>query len=143
MTALVSVGVVAAGCAYVATPTKSVLAMSFRSMATAKVSPHTEVIYAKAVTAAGQPISHVQITLGRVHHGHFSQITSVDTGAKGTARTVVALPPGPYVIKVSLRKGHVTITATAPVRLSPGHAYDLTIHQRHSGVLIVIPVRSY
>lgn len=145
MTGLVSVGVVAAACAYVAAPTKSVLAMDFRSVAKPKVSPHAEVIYAKAVNETGQPIADVQIILGRVRHGHFSQITSFDTGAKGISRTVVALPSGPYVIKVSLllRQGRVRIRATAPVRLSPGHAYELTIRERHSGVLFVLPVRSY
>lgn len=142
-TAAVSMLSLVAAAWYIATPVQTVLAINMHKTAAFRVFARHEVIYGSARDAAGHPIRGVQIMVEARTGKRLRVLVSFKTAANGTARRLLALPSGRYLIKVVVKRGRSSVTAIATIRLRPGTAYLLTIRERRSGGLFVLPVRGY
>jgi hypothetical protein len=142
-TAAVSMLSVVAGAWYIATPARTVLAVTMDMTTASRPAAGHEVIYTSARDAAGHAMRGVRVVLGRKTARGMRVMLSFTTTNKGTARKVMALPSGRYVIEVIVKHGRSTVTATKMVSMRRGGAYSLTIRERRSGGLFVLPLRAY
>jgi hypothetical protein len=101
----------------------------------------SEVIYGTISAGRGIHVSAVTITLrGQQRNHDKARITVAGTG---TYRKVVHIASGRYSLTVAARIGRRWVSMTRQVRIRTGHAYQVSVRVRSSGLFIPLPITSY
>jgi len=143
-TALASALVVALSIGYLVTPSATGYALSVKEDNSLHVARGSEVLYGKATTMQGRPEVGLRIAVsGKV--GHRAYCVTLVSGRDGTYRRQVQLPAGVYTVTVvePWSWHHRPHSVSERIRLRPGHAYRIDVHQTRRGLFTFLPVSSY
>jgi hypothetical protein len=138
-TALISLLAVTMAAVYLATPTRTALAVEVSVDSSVSVPLNKVVIYGRARDYRGRPVARVRIAVSKARRVTLVALSRAD----GTFRKSSSLASGAYILVASRKSKGKTRSARASIKIRHGRAYRVTVRLVRSGGLTIVPVRAY